>query len=84
MAAIIAIEKDKQHNWSKLWLEMNCILVVNAFSNSNLVPWYIKSRCLICCAYTLNMDFMITHTYREVNFYDDFLANLEFQTKAFT
>ncbi|XP_058733822.1 uncharacterized protein LOC131605491 [Vicia villosa] len=76
LAAIIAIEKAKQMQWSKLWLETNCILVVKAFSNPNLVSWKIKSRWLTCWAYTLIIEFRISHIFREVIFYADFLDNI--------
>lgn len=33
LAAIIAIEKAKELNWLKLWLETDCTLVVKDFSN---------------------------------------------------
>ncbi|XP_058725702.1 uncharacterized protein LOC131596995 [Vicia villosa] len=60
-AVMVAIKKASEFGWNKLWLESDCITVVNAFSNSNLVPWNIKSCWLKCRAFTLNMDFMITH-----------------------
>lgn len=84
LAVVIAVEKTMERNWTNLWIETNCILVVNVFTNTNLVSWYIKSRWLDCCAYTLLMDFKITHTFREANFCADFLPNLGFQTKTFT
>ncbi|XP_058776250.1 uncharacterized protein LOC131650562 [Vicia villosa] len=84
MAAIIAIEKAKRMQWSKLWLKTDCILVVKAFSNPNLVPWKIKSSWLSCWAYTINIGFMITHIFREVNFCADFLANIGLMSKSFT
>ncbi|XP_058769687.1 uncharacterized protein LOC131643477 [Vicia villosa] len=48
MAVIIAVEKVKQLNWSKLWIETNCMLVVKAFANVHLVSWTLKSRWLTC------------------------------------
>ncbi|XP_058782939.1 uncharacterized protein LOC131657572 [Vicia villosa] len=44
MTTVIAIEKAKQMNWKKVWVETNCKLVVLAFTNCNLVPWKVKSR----------------------------------------
>ncbi|XP_058776262.1 uncharacterized protein LOC131650572 [Vicia villosa] len=76
MAAILAIEKAKELNWNKLWIETDCMLLVKAFSNPQLVPWIIKSRWLTCWAYTLNMEFMITHICRGANFCADVLANI--------
>ncbi|XP_058766974.1 uncharacterized protein LOC131640606 [Vicia villosa] len=50
LAVIMAIEKAMSLGISKLWIESDCILVVNAFKNHSLVPWKIKSRWLVCCA----------------------------------
>ncbi|XP_058783255.1 uncharacterized protein LOC131657925 [Vicia villosa] len=83
-AAMLAIEKACVFNWKKLWLETDCTVVVQAFSNPNLVPWKIKARWLKCRAYTLEMDFMITHIYREANFCANFMANLGLLYMNFT
>ncbi|XP_058742585.1 uncharacterized protein LOC131615070 [Vicia villosa] len=48
MAVIIAIEKAILENWSRLWIETDCKLVVKAFANVHLVPWVLKSRWLTC------------------------------------
>lgn len=69
LAALAATEKARELNWKKLQIETDYLLVVKAFSNSNLVSWKIKSRWLNGRAYTLNIDFMITHIYREVKFF---------------
>ncbi|XP_058786434.1 uncharacterized protein LOC131661045 [Vicia villosa] len=84
LAVIIVIEKAKQMKWNKLWIETDCKLVVKAFSNVNLVPWKIHSRWLMCWAYTLIIDFRITHIFREANFYAGFLANIGFKSKSFS
>ncbi|XP_058756625.1 uncharacterized protein LOC131629842 [Vicia villosa] len=82
-AVMVAIEKAQDCGWQKLWLESDCIIVVNAFSNSNLVPWIIKSRWLKRRSYTLSIDFMITHIYREANFCVDILASLGLKLRNF-
>ncbi|XP_058751480.1 uncharacterized protein LOC131624540 [Vicia villosa] len=38
MSAIIAIEKACELGWRKIWIEIDCSLVVKAFSNAHLVP----------------------------------------------
>ncbi|XP_058750770.1 uncharacterized protein LOC131623764 [Vicia villosa] len=83
LAAIMAIELAMERGWIKLWIETDCILVVKAFSNTNIVPWYIKSRWRYCCAFTLQIDFLISHTFREANFCADLLANIWYKTKTF-
>ncbi|XP_058767147.1 uncharacterized protein LOC131640782 [Vicia villosa] len=84
MATVMAIEKTKMMKWNKLWIETGCKLVVLAFSNSNLVPWKLKSLWLMCWDYTLSIDFRITHIYREANFCADFWVNIGFNSKAIT
>lgn len=65
---MVAIEKVMEFHWKKLWIEKKFMLVVKSFSNSNLVPWNIKSRWLNCWSFTLPIDFIITHIYKEANF----------------
>lgn len=66
-AAIIALEKAMDKNWKKIWLEMDSSLVVQSFSNINLVPWRLKSRWLNIISFTNSIDFMVTHIFREGN-----------------
>ncbi|XP_058734177.1 uncharacterized protein LOC131605902 [Vicia villosa] len=75
MAAILCIEAAEKNNYRKLWVESDCILVVNAFKDHYLVPWKIRSRWLKCLEYTLKIDFLCTHIFREANFCADSLAN---------
>ncbi|XP_058734132.1 uncharacterized protein LOC131605843 [Vicia villosa] len=82
LAAIIAIEKSMQMKWTKLWLESDCVLVVKAFSNPNLVPWNIKSCWLTCWAFSMSIDFRITHLYCEANFCANNLANIGLKSKS--
>lgn len=85
MAAILVIEKAKQMNLTKLWLETDCMLImVMAFANVHLVPWILKSRWLTYWAYTLRIDFIISHIFKKTNFYADILANIEFKGKNST
>lgn len=65
------------------WVETNCFLVVKVFSNSNLDPWKIRSRWLRCQKYILSIDFMVTHIYREANFYADILASIGYYNRNF-
>ncbi|XP_058781014.1 uncharacterized protein LOC131655124 [Vicia villosa] len=82
MAAIIAIEKAKEMLWSKLWIETDSLIVVNAFSNPSLVPWTIKTRWLNCWKHTLEIDFRISHIFREANFCADILASIGLKSKS--
>lgn len=71
-AVMVIIEKAFEFGWNKLWLESDCITVVNALIGIRLyyscgismVSWNIKFLWLKCRVITLNIDFMITHIYR--------------------
>ncbi|XP_058783182.1 uncharacterized protein LOC131657844 [Vicia villosa] len=84
LVAIMAIENARDNGWNKLWLETDCIFVVKAFSKVDMVPWHLKARWSFCCAYTLQIDFVVSHTFREANFCADLLANIGYNTKKFT
>lgn len=45
---MVAIEKAREFHWKKFWIKTDCMLIVKAFFNSNLVPWNIKPRWLNC------------------------------------
>lgn len=81
-AAIIALEKAMDKNWKKILLEMDSSLVVQAFSNINLVPWRLKSRWLNCISFTNSVDFMVTHIFREGNACAYSLANIGLNYKS--
>lgn len=84
MTTILAIEKARFWGWTKLWMEIDCLLVVKAFSDSSLVPWKIRFRWLRCIAFSRTIDFMISHVFRETNFYVDFLANIGLAGRSYS
>ncbi|XP_058776812.1 uncharacterized protein LOC131651161 [Vicia villosa] len=61
MAVILAIEEAKRRNITNLWLETDCIFVVNAFKNRSMVSWKLRSRWLVCWDYSIRINFMVTH-----------------------
>ncbi|XP_058776615.1 uncharacterized protein LOC131650935 [Vicia villosa] len=83
VAAILALEEAKKRNISKLWLETDSMFVVNAFKDCSRVPWKLRSRWLVCWNYSVKINFMVTHIFREANFCADSLANLGLHFKAF-
>ncbi|XP_058734065.1 uncharacterized protein LOC131605765 [Vicia villosa] len=83
MAAILAIEEAMRRNVSSLWIETDSMYVVKAFKNCSLVPWNLRSRWLVCWNYSLNINFMVTHIFREANFFADSLANLGLHVTAY-
>lgn len=84
LAAIITIEKAKEFNWKKFLLETDCLLVVKAFSSTNIVPWKIKSHWLSCQTYTISIDFMMSHIYRKPTFMLIFWLTLVFPLGVLT
>lgn len=76
LEATIWMEKAMELQIKKFRLESDCSIVVNAFYNHALVPWNLRSRWLVCWAYMMNVDFRITHIFRETNFCADILARI--------
>jgi ribonuclease HI len=79
-----AIEIAAGKNWRNLWLETDSTLVVMAFKSSALVPWDLGNRWLNCIRITNNMNFVVTHVYREGNQCADRLANIGLTIDNFT
>jgi ribonuclease HI len=74
--AMRAIEVAHHMNCSNLWLESDSQLVVSAFKNpEKLVSWAIRNRWQNVLAWTRQMNFVVSHTYREGNVIADLLAN---------
>jgi len=73
--AMRAIELAHQNQWSSLWLESDSTLVVKAFKKHALIPWKLRNRWDNCMLKTRDMNFIVTHVYREGNFCADALAN---------
>ncbi|CAJ2628490.1 unnamed protein product [Trifolium pratense] len=74
--AMTAIEIANSRNWNNLWLETDSTLVVMAFKSSELVPWELSNRWMNCNLLTRNMNFVVSHVYREGNQCADGLANI--------
>lgn len=76
------IEIAKEKNWLLLWIETDFILVVQPFSKPNLVPWQLRNRWTSYLLTSANMNFYISHTYREENSYAIFFANIGLTTNS--
>lgn len=66
------------YHWFNLWLETNSMLVLQAFKNSNLVPWQIRNRWDNVHILLSIMHCIVTHIFREGNQVVDSLANFGF------
>ncbi|CAJ2651412.1 unnamed protein product [Trifolium pratense] len=76
IGAMIAIETAASKGWSYLWLESDSMLVVLAFSSAKIVPWALRNRWDNCVTLLSNMNFYVSHIYREGNHCADKLANI--------
>jgi len=74
--AMRAIELAHTHNWYNFCLEADFELVIKVVKNSHLVPWKLKNRWMNCMILSSQMNFLVTHIYREGNQCADILANL--------
>jgi ribonuclease HI len=74
--ALRAIEVAHQMNWRHLWLETDSELVVSAFKNPDkLVSWSLRNRWHNALFLIRQMNFVVSHIFREGNVAADSLAN---------
>jgi ribonuclease HI len=74
--ALRAIEVAHQMNWKNLWIETDSVLVVLAFKNPNLhVAWSLRNRWHNAHVLLRQMNFIVSHIFREGNQVADCLAN---------
>jgi len=78
-----SIEFAKSKNWNSFWLETDPKLVVQAFSNQDIVPWQLRNMWSNCIITVSNMNFIISHIYREGNACADAFANIGLTLNAF-
>ncbi|KAK0599983.1 hypothetical protein LWI29_010426 [Acer saccharum] len=75
-AAIHAIDYAWTFGWHRLWLESDSTFVVNILrSRSRKVPWHWRPAWDRCLCLISQMDFAVTHIYREGNQVADSLAS---------
>jgi ribonuclease HI len=73
---IRAIEIAFQNQWNNLWIETDSSSVVATFQNRHKpVAWCLRNRWQNALFMTSQMNFMVTHIYREGNQVADSLAN---------
>jgi len=83
LGIITAINIAVENNWMSIWLETDSQLAVLAFKNLNMVPWSLKNKWLNCLERVRNMNFLITHIYREGNSCADIMANVGLALSSF-
>ena len=74
--AMQAIEIAHSKGWFNFWLETDSKLVLLAFKSISLVPWRIRTRWDNCLSLSRQMNFLVTHIFREGNCCADRLANI--------
>jgi ribonuclease HI len=83
--ALRAIEIALDRNWLNLWLESDSSLVVAAFKNPNKpIAWPLRNRWNNVLLKISQMNFIVTHVYREGNKVADLVANFGLNVPAFT
>lgn len=80
---MVVVEFTSQNNCSHFWLKSDCLLVVQALSHLNLVPWKLKARRLDFINLTHSMHFIVSHTFRKGNVCASKLANIRFTHRNF-
>jgi ribonuclease HI len=74
--AIRAIEIAFHNQWTNLWIESDSSSVVAAFHNqTKSVAWSLRNRWQNALYMTTQMNFMVSHIYREGNQVADLMAN---------
>ena len=75
VAAVHAIDYAWTFGWRRLWLESDSTFVVDILrSRSRKVPWRWRPAWDRCLSLISQMDFVVTHIYREGNQVADSLA----------
>ncbi|KAK2661126.1 hypothetical protein Ddye_007659 [Dipteronia dyeriana] len=74
---VYAIDYAQTFGWHQLWLESDSTFVVDILrSRSRKVPWRWRSAWDRCLGLISQMDFVVTHIYREGNQTADSLASM--------
>ena len=81
MGAILAIEIAWSKGFRRIWLECDSSHLCQAFSLFNLIPWYLRGRWRKCIKISKEIDFEVSHIFREGNYYADKLAALGLENK---
>lgn len=74
-AIMRATEIAFHRSCSNLWIESDSSLVVMAFKNDSMIPCNIRNRWKNCVRMLYQMNFLITHIYREGNRCADLVAS---------
>jgi ribonuclease HI len=79
-----AIEVAHEKGWWNLWLETDSVMVTLAYKSPAMVPWMLRNRWFNCMHLLKDMNFILSHIYREGNALADRLASLGLGTTGFS
>lgn len=75
-AIMRATEIAFQRGWRNDWIETDSSLVVMAFNKDSMIPCGLRNRWRNCKHLLYQMNFLVTHIYREGNICADKLASI--------
>ncbi|XP_019447269.1 PREDICTED: uncharacterized protein LOC109350494 [Lupinus angustifolius] len=81
-AALSAILFAISNGWMSLWFECDSTMVVEIFKGNHNPPWKLLNKWSKCKAAMAEMDFRVSHIYREGNSCADKLANYWINSKV--
>jgi hypothetical protein len=79
-----AIELAHHHIWWNLWLETDSMMATLAYKSPSLIPWQLRIRWSNCMVLLKDMNFIMSHVYREGTSLADKLASMAFDSIGFT
>jgi len=84
IGAMTTIEIAHQQGMNHLWLELDSAMVVHVLNRNSQVPCKLRNRWRNCNQLIKNMNFIVSHVYREGNQCADGLANIGLTLTNFT
>jgi ribonuclease HI len=83
LGVINAIDIAFDKGWWNLWLETDSLMVTLAHKSPSLIPWRLRNRWYNCFHKLKNMNFILSHIYREGNALADKFASLGLNSTGF-
>ena len=80
MRAILA-ELAWSKGFRRIWLECDSFLFCQTFNSFNLIRWSFRGRCRKCIKICKEIEFKVSHIFREGNHCTDKLASLGLENK---
>ncbi|GAU26607.1 hypothetical protein TSUD_102140 [Trifolium subterraneum] len=83
IGVMYAIEIAFEKGWWNLWVETDSMLVTLPSKSPSMVPGFLRNRRLNCMHLSRNMNFIISHIFREGNSLADKLASMALSLNGF-